>query len=52
MVKKDNKNDGKKALLPPKMAVRIEAGEVMNITITKSLLQLINQLGEVNSFLG
>jgi hypothetical protein len=44
----DNKDSEKKAVPPPKMAVRIHAQEIMNITVTKSFLHLLNQLSEVS----
>lgn len=36
--------------LPPKIVISVKANEMMNITITKTLLQLTNELLTVVSF--
>nr|CAD2162862.1 unnamed protein product [Meloidogyne enterolobii] len=41
-----DKINQKKAVLPPKMALIFEAREMMNITVSKSFLLLVNKLSE------
>ncbi|KAL7073611.1 hypothetical protein ACQ4LE_007637 [Meloidogyne hapla] len=48
--KTKDKINQKKAVLPRKMALIFEAREMMNITVSKSFLQLVNQLSELIGF--